>query len=72
MDDRIFDNPTRFDGSLFPHLSNLRTDGPSFAFVEYEDRRDAADAYDRMHKKLIGRDTINVEVDTFPQLQTSF
>lgn len=44
----------------------------SFAFVEYEDRRDADEAYHDMHNKRMGRDDIlKIEVsfsENHPQI----
>ena len=46
-----------------------------FAFVEYESRRDADDAYHEMHNKRIGRDDVlKIEVQivsSFRLLRTS-
>lgn len=53
--------PKHSGGPLFAD-STIR-----FAFVEYEDRRDADDAYHDMHNKRIGRDDIlKIEVGQLP------
>jgi hypothetical protein len=50
--------------------SNVVDTESRFAFVEYESRRDADDAYHEMHNKRIGRDDLlKIEVcyDLFSQ-----
>jgi hypothetical protein len=44
--------------------SNVVDTSSRFAFVEYESRRDADDAYHEMHNKRIGRfdDVLKIEV----------
>lgn len=40
--------------------------GVRFAFVEYESRRDADDAYHEMHNKRIGRDDL-LKIEVSPE-----
>lgn len=56
---------------LYPEMRTNKGDSDtsrSFAFVEYESRRDADDAYHEMHNKRIGRDDLlKIEVGFCPQ-----
>ena len=45
----------------------LKLTHASFAFVEYESRRDADDAYHEMHNKRIGRDDL-LKIEVGPML----
>ncbi len=58
--------PVVCESSLIPLVvySNLVDTYSRFAFVEYESRRDADDAYHEMHNKRVGRydEILKIEV----------